>query len=112
MPEPIQPNQFPGLFPPTGVAPAPCPCTAMEKAKAVCLIIAAVFTGITSTVGAVAGILNHEKATVIQEHQNANTAKIDAAATAAVEVKEDLKAATAKTTQKLSAIEGQTAKIK
>ncbi len=78
-----------------------CPCSVMDKAKAWCLVIAAVGGLITSTIGAVAGILTHGKADNIETHQAINSTKIDAAATNAVEVKQALTEKATKTDAKL-----------
>lgn len=89
-----------------------CRCTAMQTAKAWCLVIAAVGGLMTSTVAAVFSGLNNRKAEVIETRQMENSAKIDDAAAKAVEVKDALRETTAKTQQKLGSIEAEVKKGK
>lgn len=68
----------------------PCPCSWMDKAKAICLVIAAVGGLVASTTAAIFSGLNNRQGSAIESRQVENSAKIDAAASTAVAVKEKL----------------------
>lgn len=83
----------------------PCPCTVMERAKAVCLVIAALGGLITGTIGAVVGLVNHGTVTEIKTDQSAHIQKSDESReildvrTKKIEDKTDKTAATVKSVE-------------
>ena len=89
----------------------PCPCSWLDKAKAVALVIAAVGTGIITPVLAALNLNRTEHVVdgqvVTHQKQDENAVKIDAAATTAAEVKNTLNAKESKTDAKLEDIKKQ-----
>lgn len=55
----------------------PCPCSWIDKAKAICLVIGAMTTAAASITAAVFSAINNGKTVEIREHQAVNAVKID-----------------------------------
>lgn len=87
----------------------PCPCSWMDKAKAIVLVIGAIGGLIASTTAAIFSGLNHGQTEKIETKQVENAAKLDAAAANAAEAKETVERHATKADGRLKNIE---AKIK
>lgn len=80
----------------------PCPCSWLDKAKAISLVIAALTTSVASIAAAVLGAMNHER---IDDVRNVQGVQVERAS----EVRETLERQTESTDAKLVKIEKSTA---